>query len=179
MARDPLLVLHAVRRRAIEQARYALGHCLQAEAEVAERARLLDETRRRDREASGAWQDANQFLEMASIRAGAVRAERQAVAAEAVKVAIRSGEARGAVTAARMAAEAVEQLINETAAAARATAATREQHVLDDIARLRRGGATAPSGHAGRVREPVADGIAEPAGAGPEPPIGRMLRSSE
>jgi hypothetical protein len=138
MARDPLLVLHAMRRRAVEQARYALGSCLQAEADVANRARLLDETMRRDREAGGAWQDAHQFLEMAAIRSDQVRAERQIVAAEMVKVSIRSGEARNVVTAARTAAEAVEQLIGERTAATRATAATREQHVMDDIARLRR-----------------------------------------
>jgi hypothetical protein len=195
MARDPLLVLHAMRRRAVEQARYALGSCLQAEADVANRARLLDETMRRDREAGGAWQDAHQFLEMAAIRSDQVRAERQIVAAEMVKVSIRSGEARNVVTAARTAAEAVEQLIGERTAATRATAATREQHVMDDIARLRRvtddtarlrrdGSAVSAGGaavSAGTAIAGAAGGIAvtDAAAPGTEPPAGRTPTKPE
>jgi hypothetical protein len=195
MARDPLLVLHAMRRRAVEHARYALGSCLQAEADVANRARLLDETMRRDREAGGAWQDAHQFLEMAAIRSDQVRAERQIVAAEMVKVSIRSGEARNVVTAARTAAEAVEQLIGERTAATRATAATREQHVMDDIARLRRvtddtarlrrdGSAVSAGGaavSAGTAIAGAAGGIAvtDAAAPGTEPPAGRTPTKPE
>jgi hypothetical protein len=195
MARDPLLVLHAMRRRAVEQARYALGSCLQAEADVANRARLLDETMLRDREAGGAWQDAHQFLEMAAIRSDQVRAERQIVAAEMVKVSIRSGEARNVVTAARTAAEAVEQLIGERTAATRATAATREQHVMDDIARLRRvtddtarlrrdGSAVSAGGtavSAGTAIAGAAGGIAvtDAAAPGTEPPAGRTPTKPE
>ena len=138
MARDPLLVLHALRRRAVEQARYALGACLKTEAEVAERARWLDETARRDRAVSAVWPDAHQFLETAALRSATARAERRAVAADMVTAAARSEEARDTVTAARTAAEAVEQLIGERAAAERAALTAREQHVLDEIARGRR-----------------------------------------
>ena len=148
MARDPLLVLYAMRRHAVEQARYALGICLKAEAEVAERIRLLDEAARRGREACETWQGVAQFLEMAAIRQGYVRVERRTVAADMVMVSTRSGEARDVVTAARSAAEAVEQLIGERAAASRAAAATREQHVLDDITRGRHPRQAGPAGHA-------------------------------
>jgi hypothetical protein len=147
MADDKLRVLHALRRRAVEQARYALGTCLKAEAEVAERIRLLDAAARRDREACEAWQHAPQFLEMAAMRQEYVRSERRTMEAEMVMVSTRSGEARDVVTAARSAAEAVEQLIDERAAATSAAAATREQHVLDDIARGRHARLAGPARH--------------------------------
>jgi hypothetical protein len=148
VARDPLLVLQAMRRRAVEQARYTLAACLQAEALAADRIRALDETARRDRAAGGGWQDAHQFLEMAAIQLCSMRAERRIAEADMASVVARSGEARGVVTAARTAAEAVEQLIGERQAAANMEAATREQHVLDDIARGQRGAAAGRGGHA-------------------------------
>jgi hypothetical protein len=126
-----------MRRRAVEQARYALGACLLSEAEVADRIRSLDDTARRDREVSQTWQDSHQFLEMSAIRTEATRTERRTIAADLTVAGIRSEEARGVVSAARMAAEAVEQLIAERLAASQADAAKREQHVLDDIARAR------------------------------------------
>jgi phosphosulfolactate phosphohydrolase-like enzyme len=51
--------------------------------------------------------------------------------------ALHSEEARGVVTAARTAAEAVEQLVSERETASRVEAAKREQHALDDMARAR------------------------------------------
>jgi flagellar biosynthesis chaperone FliJ len=136
MARDTLQVLLAMRRRSVEQARYALGICLAAEAEVAERIRSLEDSAQRDRETSGVWQDAHQFLEMSAVRLTTARAERHTMADDLAAAAVRSGEARDVVTAARTAAEAVEQLISERTAASQVTAARREQHVLDDIARM-------------------------------------------
>jgi hypothetical protein len=137
MARDPLQILQAVRRRAIEQARYALAACLTAEAAVADKVRSIDDAVRRDRAASAAWPDARQFLEMSALRLETVRTECRTVATDFAAAASRSAEARGIVTAARTAAEAVEQLIGERQAASRIEAAKREQHMLDDIARAR------------------------------------------
>jgi flagellar biosynthesis chaperone FliJ len=137
MARDPLQVLQVIRRRAVEQARYALGACQKAEADVEARIRVLDDTVRRDGDVSGAWQDAHHFVEMAAMRLAATRAERRIAAAELTAAVARSGVARGIVTAARTAAEAVEQLIEERAGAGRLETLRREQHVLDDIARGR------------------------------------------
>jgi hypothetical protein len=167
MARDPLLVLYALRRHAVEQARYALGTCLKAEADVAERIRRLDDAARRDREACETWQHAPQFLEMAAIRQQYMRFERQTVAADLVMVSTLSGEAREVVTAARSAAEAVEQLISERAAATSAAAATREQHGLDDITRGRHPRLAEPAG-----RATIGTGAAGVEGIGPEPPTG-------
>jgi hypothetical protein len=149
MARDPLLVLYALRRHAVEQARYALGTCLKAEADVAERIRRLDDAARRDREACETWQHAPQFLEMAAIRQQYMRFERQTVAADLVMVSTLSGEAREVVTAARSA------------------AATREQHGLDDITRGRHPRLAEPAG-----RATIGTGAAGVEGIGPEPPTG-------
>ena len=139
MARDPLRILLAIRRRAVEQARYALGTCLATEAEIGERIWSLDDTARRDREAGGAWQDAHQFSEMTAIRLEAKQAERRALKADLTLAEGHSADARGILTAARTAAEAVAQLAGDRAAAAQAELDRREQHVLDDIARARRG----------------------------------------
>jgi hypothetical protein len=135
MAGDSLQVLLAMRRRTVEQARYALGVCLMAETKAANGISTLDDAARRDREASGGWQDAHWFLEMSAIRLETSRAERVMITADLAAATARSDEARGVVTAARTAAEAVEQLIGERTAASRMEAAKREQHALDDIAR--------------------------------------------
>lgn len=135
MARDPLRILLSVRRRSVEQARYALGACLAAEAEVAGKIVSLDDAAARDLETGRAWQEARQFMEMAAIRLAATHAERQAILAELAAAEDRSARARDVATAERAAAEAVEQLIQQRKAADQAEADRREQHVLDDIAR--------------------------------------------
>jgi hypothetical protein len=137
MARDPVDVLLAIRLHAVEQARSALAACLTSEATLADRIKALDSAVLRDRKTAGSWQDAHQFLEISVFRQGAVRAERRTIAADLAAAEARSAEARGAVTAARAAAEAVEQLIAERRAAGLAETARRAQHVLDDIARAR------------------------------------------
>jgi hypothetical protein len=137
MARDPLRILLSMRRRSVEQVRHALAARLAAEAEVADRIRSLDGTVRRDREAGEAWPDAHQFREMLVSRQEVIQAERRTMAADLAAAEIDTGEARGVVSAARTAAQAVEELIGEREAASQADAARREQHVLDDIARAR------------------------------------------
>lgn len=139
MARDPLRILLAVRRRAVEQARYALEACLGVEAEIVEGIRSLDDTARRDREAGGAWQDAHQFVEMTAVRLEARQTDRRALEADLVAAEGRTADARTVLTAARTAAEAVAHLADSRAAAAQAELDRREQHVLDDIARARHG----------------------------------------
>jgi flagellar biosynthesis chaperone FliJ len=137
MVRDPLRILLSIRRRAVEQARYALGACLAAEAEAMDRVASLDDTVRRDRETVGVWQDSHRFVEMSAIRLETMLERRRTAMADVAVAETRSGEARGTVSAARAAAEAVEQLITERTAASQADATRREQHVLDDIARAR------------------------------------------
>ncbi|MGD0102779.1 MAG: hypothetical protein ABSC06_01925 [Rhodopila sp.] len=137
MARPPLQTLLSLRRMQVEQARAALGACLKAEAEVAGTVRSLDEAARRDRETAATWQDAHRFLEISASRLGVLRANRRSAAAALAAAAARSAEARGVVTAAQTAAEAVEQLLSEREAASQAGMATGEQHRLDDITRMR------------------------------------------
>lgn len=137
MARDPLQILLSLRRRSVEQARHALAARLAAEAEVADRILSLDGTARRDREAGEAWPDAHQFLEMFASRQEVVQAERRSLAADLAAATVDTGEARGVVSAARTAAEAVKELIGGREAASQADATRQEQHVVDDIARAR------------------------------------------
>lgn len=82
--------------------------------------------------------DSHEFLEMISKHQTAVREERRAAMAALTAAETVSAGARIVVTGARMAAEAVEQLIEERDAAILAEAERREQHVLDDIVRAGR-----------------------------------------
>ena len=138
MPGDPLLVLQALRRRAVEAAREALGSCLRAEATMADRIKALDADTAQDRAAAETWRDACHFVELAAIRSAAARAERAAAALQLTAAAVRSEDAKGVLTAARTAAEAVDQLIAERVAASQVAAASRAQHELDDIARAAR-----------------------------------------
>lgn len=137
MARDPLRILLSMRRRSVEQARYALGACLAAEAEIADKIKSLDDATRRDRETGAAWQDSHLFLEMSASRLETSQAERRTILSDLTEADTRSGEARRVVSAARAAAEVVDQLIGERSVVSQADAARREQHVLDDISRAR------------------------------------------
>jgi flagellar export protein FliJ len=137
MARDPLRILLSMRQRSVEQARYALGACLAAETQAADRLRALDEMVRRDRETARSWQESHQFVEMSAARLEAMLAERRSLLTELAMAEARSAQARAVVVAARTAAEAVEQLMGERTAANQAEAAKREQHVMDDITRGR------------------------------------------
>jgi flagellar biosynthesis chaperone FliJ len=136
MARDPLRILLSVRKRSIEQARYALGACLADEAAVAGKIIALNDAAARDRETARTWPDALQFREMAVIRQAATHTKRQVLGAELTAAENRSTQARGVVAAERAAAEAVEQLIQQRDAAVLAETNRRDQHTLDDIARF-------------------------------------------
>ncbi|MDR3529425.1 MAG: hypothetical protein P4L90_02540 [Rhodopila sp.] len=99
--------------------------------------RSIDDGVRRDREASDLWLDAHRFQDMFAMRLACIKRERQAALAALAAAEACSEEARGAVAAARMAAEAVDRLIDERAASIEADAASKAQHALDDIARAR------------------------------------------
>src|SRR4051812_7504672 len=137
MARDPMLILRTVRRRSVEEARYALGACLTAEAAAAARLRAVDDAARRDRAAHGAVDEGPRFLEMFVLRLQVYAVERAAAEAALTAAQAASAEARAAVVAARTAAEAVETLIADRVAAAEVEAGRREQHALDDMSRPR------------------------------------------
>jgi hypothetical protein len=137
MARDPLQVLNAMRRRQVEQARQALAMCLQAEAAAAGRISAIDDAARQDREAHRKLSDAHRFLDMFALRLASMQANRRGAAADFHAAQDRSAEAREAVVTARMAAEGVETLIAERLVGAAMETARKEQHALDDISRGR------------------------------------------
>jgi flagellar export protein FliJ len=137
MARDPIHLLQAIRRRSLEEARQALGTCLAAEAKLAEKIQEIDVRSEIDREANQAMAEPHRFWEMFARRLQASEAERTAIAAALTTAKTRSDEGRLAVVAARTAAEAVDTLVARKAAAAQANSDRREQHALDDIARNR------------------------------------------
>lgn len=156
MARDPLLSLHAVRLRDVEAARQVLGLCLTAETEAVNRIRSLDDAVRRDRAAERAVEDGYRFLNMFAVRSDSIRAHRRTADATLMTVRSRCDVARAAVAAARAAAEAVGQLIDERAAIERAEAAKRDQHVLDDIVRFNRRGKPGRADRPGEGRQATA-----------------------
>jgi flagellar biosynthesis chaperone FliJ len=139
VARDPLRILLAVRRQSVEQARALLGACLRSEAEALEGIRLLADAERRERTTCAAWPEALGFVEMAALRREVTRARRRDAEAALAAAEAKSAQARDGVTAARTAAEVVEQLIEERACAWRTEQALQEQHALDDISRPRAG----------------------------------------
>jgi flagellar biosynthesis chaperone FliJ len=137
MADDPIRLLQALRRRSVEEARQALGTCLAAEAQLAETIREIDAQSEIDLAANQDVNEAHRFLEMFARRLRVREAERKAAAAALTAAQTRSDEARLFVVAARTAAEALDALIAEKAAAMQANTDRREQHALDDIARNR------------------------------------------
>jgi flagellar biosynthesis chaperone FliJ len=150
MARDSLQVLLAMRRRSVEKARYALGACLAAELQAAAAIQAIADAARRDRAAYQSADHPDQFLEM-YVRRLHVSDEKRLAAEAALRAArARSAEARAAVLAARMAAEAVETLSIERAAAAELEANRREPHALDDMARTRFNSERRPAGRGRR-----------------------------
>ena len=98
----------AIRRRSVEEGRYALGACLTAEAQAAEAVQAIADAARRDRAAHETVEDSHRFLEMFVHRLRVSDTKRLSAEAALRAAQARSAEARAAVVAARMAAEAVE-----------------------------------------------------------------------
>jgi flagellar biosynthesis chaperone FliJ len=137
MARDPMRMLRTIRRHAVEQARHALAACQRTEIDAADKLRTIDEAAECDRIAKRSLAEAYCFIDMFVLRLQASATERHAAEAALRTARAAADDARDALVAARMAAEAVETLITERADAAEADANRREQHALDDMARTR------------------------------------------
>jgi flagellar biosynthesis chaperone FliJ len=138
MVRNPLLILRAVRQRAVEQARQGLAACLRIETEATIQMDALTEAVRRDQTAGEHMPEAYQFLQLFANRLDAIRARRVVAVADLTAAQARVTEARAVVVAARTQAEAVEQLITEQVTARLALAESKAQHEMDDIARAAR-----------------------------------------
>src|SRR5947209_2353849 len=105
MARETMRILQAVRRRSVEEARRALGACLAAEAETADRLRALDDAASRDCQAHPELPEAHQFLDMFALRTQARASDRQEAELALAAAQAASAEARTATVTARTAAE--------------------------------------------------------------------------
>jgi flagellar biosynthesis chaperone FliJ len=138
MPRDALEVLRELRRRDVDRRRRELADCTAAETEAAGRVRSIDAAMARDRDSENGLADRMRFRDIFLATRQHLRSERQRAVAALAEAEARSEAARGQLAAARQAAEAVDRLILERTAAARAKADRRAQHELDDIARLRR-----------------------------------------
>jgi flagellar biosynthesis chaperone FliJ len=138
MVRNPLLILRAVRQRAVEQARQELAACLRIETEAAHQMDALTEAVRRDQTAGEHMLEAYQFVQSFANRLEAIRARRVVATADLTAAQASVTEARAVVVAARTQAEAVEQLITEQVTARLALAESKAQHEMDDIARAAR-----------------------------------------
>lgn len=137
MAANSIRILRSVRRRSVEEARFALGACLATEAQAVDALEAIVEQARRDRAAHQTVEEPHQFLDMFVRRSGVAEAERVSAEAALTAARARSKAARIAVVAAQTAAEAVETLIAERALSDEEDANRREQHALDDMTRTR------------------------------------------
>lgn len=138
VARDALPIVLSVRRRAVDHARAALGICLSDEADVADRLAALEMQRQQERLLEDRFTDRSVFLDVLSAGHQRIQAERDEIIAALQEARAKTAEARTAVVEARQAAEAVEKLINERAAARAARDEKQAQHALDDLAGLLR-----------------------------------------
>ncbi len=136
--RDPLNILLAVRRHAVDERRQVLADCLTLEAEAASTIAALDDAISHDAEAARAFPDHQHFRDIFLAARRHLTAERQRAEAARADAEARSEAARRQLAVARLDAEAVERLIAERTLATRAAADRRTQHELDDIARERR-----------------------------------------
>jgi flagellar export protein FliJ len=132
MAREPILALLKLRRLAVEEARQGLAGCL-AREDAAERA-LAESEAILHREMLAAQSSASDgeveaFAAWLPQGRQAVRRAQEARDSAAAETAL----ARAALTLARSAAEAVDNLVEQRRLAEGAEALKREQAVLDDI----------------------------------------------
>jgi hypothetical protein len=134
MPRDSLNVLLLLRQQEVDRQRQELADCSAAEIRAAGTVRAIDAALARDSEDGSA--DGLLFRDIVLATRQHLRAQRQHAVAALAEAEARSDDARGRLAAARLAAEAVDRLILERRAAARAE--RRAQHALDDIARSRR-----------------------------------------
>jgi flagellar biosynthesis chaperone FliJ len=137
VARDPMRMLLAVRRHAVEQARHALATCLRTETAAAETLRAVDAAAERDRAANRAVVEAHRFADMFALRLQATSTERHVAEAALMAARDAAAEARIVLVGVRTAAESVATLIAERVDAAEGEINRREQHALDDMARAR------------------------------------------
>jgi len=136
LARDALPLVLSVRRRAVDQARAALGVRLAEEATAAERLEAIERRLQTERRNDARFEDRSYFLDVLAAGYQRIQTERDAIFATLQDARAKTAEARTIVTEARQAAEAVEKLIEERAAAQAEREQQQAQHTLDDLASL-------------------------------------------
>jgi flagellar export protein FliJ len=138
VARDPLGVLLRVRQRAVDQSRQDLATCLKVEGAAVEAIRAIDEAVPREGALADRFAEHSGSMEIFAAWLKRIRADRRASVAALVAAEGRTMAARAGLVAARSAARAVEQTIEERMAGVQAEAEKRDQHTMDDITRGQR-----------------------------------------
>ncbi len=138
MVRDPLHALLGIRRRAVDQARETLADSVAAESTAIAKILASDVAIRAERAAIDSGRDDGRGAEMFAAWSAQARVRRAAAVAALAAAEDRTTHSRALLAAARSAADAVEQVIEQRAAAEQAKTAVREGHGLDDIARAQR-----------------------------------------
>ena len=136
MANERLISLLRLRQREVEAARRHLGECLTLALQAARALQEIEDSIQADRRSEALGDDRALFLDIIARHASVLSDARDSAQAALADAEARAAAARAVVAEARAAAEAVETLVAERAAAAAAEAARREQHGLDDLARV-------------------------------------------
>nr|WP_294512959.1 hypothetical protein [uncultured Rhodopila sp.] len=138
MPRDPLKVLLALRRREVDRQRQDLADRTAAEMQASATVRSIHAAIAQDRDGAESFPDHLQFRDLFLATRQHLQDNRQRAEAALAEAEARSETVCRRLAESRLAAEAVDRLIAERAAATRAEADRRAQHELDDAARLRR-----------------------------------------
>jgi flagellar biosynthesis chaperone FliJ len=135
MARDPLLVLLKLRLQVVDHARRQVAACVEGEQRIVAHLQSIEEARRLDEAARETMTDAWRYEDMFAASRKRHAERRQVLANELRAATSRSEAARHGLSMARMAAEAVERLVEVRRSEAQEEARRRQQHALDDVAR--------------------------------------------
>jgi hypothetical protein len=139
VGRDKMDVLLTIRKRAIDQSRQVLAGYLKSEADAREAIRAIDLSIPRERELADRFPERADGMAIFGAWLERVRVQRRAAVMGLTAAEQRTAVARAELAEARSAARAVERTIEDRKAVAQAEAEKRDQHVMDDITRGRRG----------------------------------------
>jgi flagellar export protein FliJ len=137
MPRDPLQILHAVRRRGVDAAATVIAARVATESAAQRRLLAIDAARQRERDSAAKQPDSYQFQDMAALRLRKLQADHAAAQTDLDAAESQTRTAREHLLEQRTAEKSVATLVEQREATALANALRREQHTLDDIARQR------------------------------------------
>lgn len=139
MARDPLAILLAVRRFAVDQQQQALALRRKHESEAMACINAIDDLMARDEAVQHASAEAIYFMDMRMSRRQHLQAHRRTAVAALAEASKLTDDALRQLVEARLQAESVKGLLDQKRAATRAEQERSAQLILDDVAGSRRG----------------------------------------